>query len=1367
MLRQRLKLALLCFFLLLNLGFAQKPPFRFKHFATEHGLSASITTCIKKDRHGYMWFGTYDGLNKFDGYEFQVYRNKRNDTGSISSNAVLSIFEDRSERLWIGTQTGLDLYDRNTDSFTHFRDHSGVTLTVVDIEETAGGDILFLATDQIFTARLSDSTCVLYKPEKLVPYLRQFSGLRRLLLDREGLLWIIMEANGLVRFDPRTARIKHYTAAQQSERGLTSDRIIDVVEDRAGDFWVATKDGLFLFDKKAERFTEAKNILQKGRMLSNDNCYSIFVDPEDNIWIGTSQGGLNLLPHRREGFQHIVHDPQDAFGLNNNSIQSIFVDEQKNLWVGTLKGINFAQNESQTFDTFRHEPGRPHTLSDNAVAAFCETKQGDLWIATDGGGLNYFDRKSARFSAHRFNPRASHSLRSDAILAVYEDAKGNVWAGGFLAGLSVLQKGRRSFTHVLHSKNGAIPINNDDVRYIYEDRAGDIWVATNGDGVFQFIKGDPTRYKQYVSNLQDIEHALRSNYSLVVFEDSEGILWIGTYKGLSRFDRKRNLWRNYSADGPDSSGLSNNWIYTICEDAQRRLWIGTAKGLNRLEHETQTFSSFGAQEGLPGEIINGIVEDRQSYLWISTNNGLAKFNPKDSSVVVYNVHDGLQGDEYFHGACAKLSTDEILFGGTNGFSMFRPERVRTTVKYPVVTLTKLRILDQMAEGGDTPAPFQSVIAAASELTLTHKQAQIFTLSYSALEYSSPEKIHYRYLLEGYQDNWIDAGPNRSATFMKLNPGQYTFRVTASNSEGMWSEKSAALRLEILPPWWRTSLAYLAYGVCAILLFVGYHRYSLKLLRLRMDLQAQTFEMEKAHELEALKSRFFTNISHEFRTPLTLILVPLVDLLKRGRDKNWPQMLEQFHLMKRSAERLLRLVNQVIDFNKIESGKLQLDKKEIDVVKFAKEIVETFTPMAADKHITLEFGSNRMNCYALVDPDKIDMVIFNLLSNAFKFTPEHGEISVTVKQLVDSHVEICVKDSGAGVPSEHLEHIFDRFYHVNHPASQARPGAGIGLSLSKELVELHRGAISVQNENGKGARFLVRLPLGEIPIHDHHEPATLQFDEENDLEVGGNGADSDPHDSVLPLILIVEDDGDLRDYLRGELEGGYRVLTAANGQGALKLALETLPDLILSDIMMFEMDGLELCKRVKTNPLTCHIPIILLTARSSETHQLKGLETGADDYLPKPFNLEILKTRIHNVLESRRILKERFSREVRVMPKDIVITNLDEQFLERAISIAEAHLSDQSFDVQAFSRHMGLSRAQLFRKLKALTAETPAEFIQTIRLKRAAQLLSESQMNITEICFEVGFNYPSHFAKLFHSKFGLQPKEYRRQSPVRE
>lgn len=1355
---------------LLSFSFAATRSLRFKHFTTEQGLSASAVTCIAQDRNGYMWFGTYDGLNKFDGYEFQTYRNKSNESRSLSSNAVLALFEDRRERFWIGTQTGLDLYERATDSFTHFGDPGGVALTAVDIAETPSGEIIFLATDRVYTVRFADSTCVLYKPQTLAPFLRGFSGWRRMVWDREGLLWLLMEANGLAVFDPNTNGIKHYTALQREAHGLGTDRIIDLVEDRTGRLWIATKDGLYFFDKDTERFARAENILPQNRNLSNDNCYSLFLDVDDNLWIGTSQGGLNLLPHDRSGFQHILHDPQDSFGLNNNSIQTLFVDRQKNLWVGTLKGLNFAQNESKSFHTFRHEPNREHTLSDNAAAAFGETREGNLWVATDGGGLNFFERNTAQFSSFRYEPKNPSSLRSDAILTVYEDSRGVLWAGGFLAGLSRFNPARKNFTHVLHSKAGILPLNNDDVRHIHEDRSGDIWIATNGDGVFHFRGGDPMKHEQYVTNLQDIEHSLRTNYCLIVFEDSARRLWVGTYKGLSCFDREKNSWRNYTSDGPDSSGLSNNWIYALCEDRANRLWVGTARGLNLLDETRGTFRGFGTRAGLPGEIINGIVEDQQGYLWISTNNGLAKFNATEAlanerasnAVVVYTEHDGLQGAEYIHGAVAKLSTGELVFGGTNGLSIFQPEQIRANVKFPPVALTKLRILDQLVQGADTPQPYERNLSEAEALTLTYAQAQIFTLFFSALEYSAPEKIKYRYLLEGYHDNWIEIGSNRSATFMKLNSGDYSFRVTATNSEGAWSERSATLRLKILPPWWQTWYAYLAYAASVVLLAWAYHRYSVKLMHLKMDLQSQKLETEKTHELEALKSRFFTNISHEFRTPLTLILVPLREMIKHGRDKSWPQLLEQFRLMQRSAERMLRLVNQVIDFNKIEAGKLDLNRKEIDAVQFTKEIVETFTPMAADKHLTLEFGSNCVTCYAEVDPDKLDVVIFNLLSNAFKFTPEHGEISVNVKQLAEKILEISVKDSGPGVPTEHVEHIFDRFYHVDHPFAQARQGAGIGLSLSKELVELHRGEILVQNQNGKGACFLVRLPLGATPIHDHHAEHAVQSALANSTESVSEFTLLEAHLPAAPTLLIVEDDGDLRDYLRLELKEEYHVLVAADGQRGVQLALETLPDLILSDIMMFELDGIELCKQLKSHQLTSHIPIVLLTARTAEDQQLEGLETGADDYITKPFNLEILKTRLRNLLESRRMLRERFGREILAKPHAVFKESAEDEFLARAISLVETRLSDSAFDVQAFSQEMGMSRAQLFRKLKAVTSERPLEFIQTIRLQRAAHLLLETQMNVTEICFEVGFNYPSHFAKLFHAKFGRSPKEYRKE-----
>ncbi len=846
----------------------------------------------------------------------------------------------------------------------------------------------------------------------------------------------------------------------------------------------------------------------------------------------------------------------------------------------------------------------------------------------------------------------------------------------------------------------------------------------------------------------------------MVFEDKNGLLWIGTYNGISVLDRERKVLVNYGVNGVNANGLSNNWIYCFLEDTRGKLWIGTADGLNIFDSSNHSFTSFGIKEGLPGEIICGILEDSEGFLWISTNKGLVRFDSRDYSLKVFTVHNGLRGNKFIQGAYNRLSSGELIFGSTDGFDIFLPAAVKRSHAAPPIFINRIHYYSARQQPDLTQTTISSAIPVHGQITLTAEQARVLSVDFSALEFFLPEKIRYRYLLKGYHENWMEVGSSRSATFFNLQPGKYDLYVTCTDEEGNWSHHNATLFIKVLPPWWQAWYAYLVYIILVLLILYFGHNYYVKLMHLRIDLKRQKLDKEKLSELEALKSRFFTNISHEFRMPLTLILTPLNDLLKKGPGVEWSKVQARYGLMKKSAERMMRLVDQVIDFNRIELGQMKLNKKEIDFSGFVKSIVDTFTPLAVDKNIALKFESDFSKQWALVDPDKIDMVVFNLLSNAFKFTPVGGEITVLVQKISDDEIQLKVQDSGPGIPAEHLDSIFNRFYQFNHPGINHPSGSGIGLALSKELIELHNGRLMVESRLGHGACFSLTLPVGDIAIYggEHGTPSAMETSmlslpeqQEEYLPAGQEDA---------ALLLIVEDEQELRDFLKEELMANYRILTARHGDEGWQLAQRYLPDLIISDVMMHGLNGVELCRKIKETELTNHIPVFLLTARVTEEQQIEGLGTRADDYLIKPFNLEILKIRIHNLLESRKIMRQRFSRQIWLMPNQVPITSPDEKFIKKAMEIVEDNLADKKFDVQILSQKIGLSRAQLFRKIKVITTLTPNEFIQTMRLKRAAQLLEKSNLNITEICYEVGFNYPSHFAKLFQEHFGIQPREYR-------
>lgn len=1317
----------------------------------DDGLSSTTVTTICQDARGFMWFGTYDGLNKFDGFEFTIYRNEKLNPASVSGNAITRIFEDSRANLWIGTKNGLDMYDPSTDQFIHYKIRSDQKTYITDIIELPSGELIISSSDQLYKINLTDTLCTQFLNKELTEHRIALNTISKLCYDSKGILWIAERSNiGLVTCNLKTGAIKILSTSNQSENGLLSNFVHDILEDDHGNMWIGTNEGLNVYNRRSGKFVIYRHDPLDSLSLSDNICSNIFQDSKNNIWIGTSQGGLNLFNRHEKTFNHFQYDKFHESSLNHNSVQSIYEDKNGIFWVGTSNGIGLSHITPVNFLTYRNIPGNSNTLSHNFVTTFAEDNNGDLWIGTDGGGLNHFERSTGHF----LRDFPTTDLTPYSILALLRDSKNNLWVGSYADGVSVYNSQRESFVTFRHDPENPKSLSCDDVRCIFESSTGDIWIVTNGGGLNLLENFKEKSFKHFKFNPNDPINSIAHDYCLTMTEDSNGMLWIGSYNGLSMFNPKTATFRNFR--DYDGSGLSDSWIYSIHEDSERNLWVGTSNGLNLLNRENWTFTKFGTENGMRGEMIDGILEDNHGNLWLSTNNGLVKFDYRSMTINNYTTQDGLQSNEFIHGSYRLSKTGEMMFGGVNGFTIFHPDSIIERLDYSRIIISGLKLLNRQVIADSKE---KKHISETSEITLTHKQATLFSIEYTVFEYFFPEKIEYKYQLQNYHEDWIYAGRNRSATFTNLNAGTYMFRVVSTNGAGMWNKDGASIKIIILPPFWKTWQAYLIYIALFVLLINIYHRYSMKLVKLKTDLRSQLIEKEKAVELESLKSQFFTNISHEFRTPLTLILVPLKELISSGNKKDWPEIKENFHIMRRSAERLLRLVNQVIDFNKIEAGRLKLDKKEVDIVGFAKTIVETFTPLATDKHIILTFGSHLSNCYVLIDPDKLDMVIFNLLSNAFKFTPRGGEISVTVKKT-DGIVEIAVMDTGQGIPADHIKNIFDRFYQVEHPHSERRQGAGIGLSLSKELVELHNGDIHVRSIPGYGTTFTVQLPTGIAEIHSDimFEP---QMPTSMDTDTPLIPSDSKDKQDEHQTVLIVEDDRELRKYLKNELKSEYTVIEAFDGKHGLQLATKIMPDLILSDVMMCEMNGLEFTKVIKSNELTSHIPIILLTARSSEIHQLEGLDTGADDYVTKPFNLQSLKARIRNMLYARKQLRERFSREIRLEPKDIVINSVDEKFLQRAISIIEEHIAESEFNIEKLSKKLGLSRSQLFRKLKGLISETPNEFIQTIRLKRAAQYLAKSEMSITEICYEVGFNYPSHFTKLFQAKFGVPPKDFRK------
>jgi len=813
----------------------------------------------------------------------------------------------------------------------------------------------------------------------------------------------------------------------------------------------------------------------------------------------------------------------------------------------------------------------------------------------------------------------------------------------------------------------------------------------------------------------------------------------------------------------DSNSISSNIIQCIHEDQNQKLWIGTIMGLNLMNRETNTFTSFSTQDGLPGNSINAIQEDEEGNLWISTNNGIAKFNTQNFTSKNYTKEDGLQGNEFSSYVSCKTKEGEILFGGDNGFTIFKPQDIQDNKTLPKVVITDFKLFNQPVVINGEGSPLTQHISQTKEITLTHKQS-VFSFEFVALSNVSPEKNHYAYMLEGFDDDWNEVGKKRDASYTNLNAGTYYFKVRASNNDGFLSEEGAQLKITILPPPWLSWWAYSFYVLLIIGLLLSVWLYTIKRIK----------EGEE-HKKNEQNLRFFMNVSHEFRTPLTLILHPLNKLLSFDN----PEVQAAAKTIQLSSSKLLNLVNQLLDYRRMDLGKRPLKAVKTDIVAFTKNIFTLFTGLGEVKNIKFRFVCQAPEIEVWFDVDKYEKILNNLLSNAIKFTPAGGEVEVSIAKLTSkghtNEVEIRVKDSGIGLDAKQAKHVFERFYSDD----KSKTGTGIGLNYTKSLVELHKGKIFVESTLSVGSTFIVRLPLGASHLkkrksddevfnldnfqHQMHQLDALKYDiqttDEEDVHISEGEESTNRRKSKKPLLLIVEDNKKLRTQLREQLARTYTVSEAINGLKGWEMALKTIPDLIISDVMMPEMDGIELCQKLKNTSRTSHIPVILLTAQSTDSHKIQGYDSGADQYISKPFNYEVLESRIKSLLIQRKRLHNIFRKQIEVTPSDITATTIDEQMIQKALDFVEKHISNSELSVEDLSAELQVTRGHLYRKLMSITGKSPSDFIRSIRLKRAAQLLRSSRLTVSEIAYKVGFSNPKYFSKCFKVEFDLTPSKY--------
>jgi signal transduction histidine kinase/ligand-binding sensor domain-containing protein/DNA-binding response OmpR family regulator len=1347
----------------------------FQHYTNQDGLPVNNINDIVQDHDGFIWLATDAGLCRYDGYSFKTYSMDMFREGSLPSNLVFRLGVDDSNKLWIMT------IDRGLCSFD-------------------------LKTEQIKSIDNTEN-----HPEELL------SGMTRSIKPmNDGLPWLI-HRNRLYLIQDVPGGFHISSASEALDINLPGS-VLSLKKDLHGNVLLGSMDGLYVLGLKDKS--------RKLRQVSDLAVITHLCMDGNRVFLGTGHG-IFMYEFSDSGYQEFI-----SRKIADITPTCIEIDQNGTLFVGTAKGLRIFQRsgdhsyyelsalEQHKSDQFPKEIKITSIFRDRAEI---------IWIATHGDGLYKYNPGQKKFERYS-NTGEKGGISFDKILAVKEDSYGNIWFSNESYGINVLpahagydfRKGMEYFPdlqgYVTDPGLEEVTIENehyiwtgkgggdvDVVQFnlsqypfepslalrsingsfeIFQDSRGIIWLGSYGGGMVRFDPERPDQHKRFHTN--ENPYGLSNNFIRCIREDSRENIWIATARGLNLIsmeerDKENPVIRKFYADFGDTLSLSYNYILSMYETRDGHLWLGTSGGgLNRMNYHPDTdsirFIAYTKKDGLPDNTIQGILEDEQGNLWISTNMGLSRFNKEEHSFINYDVDDGLQGLQFVPNSCCVLRNGKMVFGGVNGYNVFHPGEIVEDSTPPILAFTDFQLLNKSISPGETlngRILLSNSINHTDKIRLRHHQNMI-AIYFSALHYTAPQKNLYQYILDGYDEDWISTDVSeRFAKYTGLPHGEYTFRIRAANNDGIWNNEGKQVLIEIRPPWWKTWWSFLIYTIIIIFLVLSMRYVMLRQERLKQAYEFEKLEYSKDQEIQQAKTEFFMDISHEFKTPLTLISGPVEKL---GEDASLNlKAKQQIALIQRNATRLVRLINQMLDLQKIETRQMKLNLSKGDMFSFIESIYKDFIQMAESQDISYQLEM-QTDCYeddVYFDPDKVEKMFYNLLSNAFKYTSDHGKITVRLSREIDEfskrpRMAVSIADTGVGIAAENLSRIFDRFYRSQNTMVREKSGTGIGLSLAKELVILHQGDILVESTPGEGSIFTLLLPLDLEPDQGTEQetahirkpllsvfPGVSPVKEQNNKDESKN-----PKGAKAQSLLIVDDNEDIRLFIRSELGDKYHIEEAENGEVAQDLAEKNSPDLIVTDVLMPVMDGFELCKRLKTSIDTSHIPVIMLTAKSARASEIQGLTEGADDYISKPFNINVLRLKIENILRTREHYRALFRDELDIDPRDITTTNRDREYLARAIELIENNLLDREINVQFLCEELGTSQSQLYRKLKAITGSSSNEFIRTVKLKKGAKLLADPALNISEIGYMLGFKAPAHFSRAFKDSFGSTPKEYR-------
>ncbi len=1354
-------------------SFCQQPNLKFKHLTSEQGLSSSTIETICQDHRGFMWFGTRDGLNRYDGHEMVVYRYNIKDSNSISDNYIRFIYADKNNSLWIGTINGLNRFDIVKNTFTRYKHKAGdsksLSNNIIDciVEDHKGNLWISTFGGGINLFNPAANSFIHYQHDSANPKSLSDDRVNYLYEDAQNNFWAGTEG-GLNLFDRQRRTFKVFRNTYDSNTTKTNDEITVINQDSQGNLWLGTKEnGLIIFNYKLKTFRQLQHREKDAGSLASNLIRSILVDSYGKIWIGSVNGGVCLYDSTSSSFFTYQNNPENIFSLSQRTVSSLFEDNQGNLWVGTHRGgINLYTPNTYKFRLYRQTPEQ-NSLSYNDVTAFCEDKYGNMWIGTDGGGLNLFDREKNTFKHYNYNAYDPTTIGSDAVLNIMEDSEGNLWVGTWGGGLNLLNRNTGTFTRYLNNPLNKNSISSNYIQKIFEDRDKNLWIATYYGGLNLFNRNT----KQFTHVINGFNGgSLQGNNFVSINQDRSGNMWFGTDDGglncYQSTTKKITHYFNKEEKIPD--------LRVIFTDSKGRVWVGQT-GLYLFNSEKNSFSLFTNKAGLSNEFIKGITEDDDGNFWISTSNGITQFNPDSLSFKKYNIADGLQGLEFEANSFLKSTEGQMFFGGGDGFNSFYPKNIKTNTFIPPVYLTSFQLYNKTIYPGEKNSPLIKDISFLKNIDLSYKQST-FSFGFASLNYTSSENNQYAYKLKGVDKDWNYVANEHKASYNNVNPGTYTFKVKASNNDGVWNENGTSIVITIAPPFWVTWWFKLLVVLLIMSGVVWYYQFKRKL-------ELRKLNEQKKEEMHQMQLQFFTNISHEFRTPLSLILGPLEKLQK----ENSPSADSHFYkVIYRNANRLLSLINELMDFRKSESGVLKLRVMPGNLNLFLEELYEEFSELAVQKNINFKTTVSNEISDTWFDRQILEKIAINLISNSFKYTSDGGVITADIFEsihdfrpsfknelILKNHFKakkyfyLRVADNGIGISKESIVHLFERYYKI----TETHLGSGIGLAFVKSLTHLHKGDIFVYSERNVGTEIIIGIPatredydkserwlknekepevrLDSIHYNEHYFPISDSFSETSESEARLS----------LAHILLVDDNEELRNFIKESLSPQYRIIEAVNGISGIEKAKEEFPDLIISDVMMPGMNGIEFCKLIKEDIETSHIPFIMLTAKDAIESRIEGVGSGADFYFSKPVSIRLLELTIRNILSQRKKLKERYLKDHYTDAMELVHSVRDKEFIDQLINIITEHLINPSLDIDFICTEMGMSRTKLYQKIKNITGQSIGELVRTIRLKKAAELITHKDISLTEVMHSVGIQTQSYFTKAFKKEFGKSPSQF--------